>query len=360
VPVSGENFAWLQAAPPIEVRFSPLYDVADYRRFARETRTEWVIETLPTRVPLVVGRTNAVTVLGSNGGTRDVSAPVALELPPGVAMEREVSMAIGGESEASAVLQLRVDESALPAARHSARIPVKMRALSSVDGAELYLLPSLSIPSLASPPRIDGDLADLASFARGEISPEDLWWRRKPEGPEDASAVFYLGYDESYLYAGVDVRDDVVVCNIPPDDVKAQLRSDAVGITVDPSGASRDTSTTLQAAAFPCTTQGFIARGFRDADARQGLMEETAPGMEVASRRTAAGYTLEARIPWSAMPAHPRPGDEIGLNVVVYDGDARDARPGANVSESGIAWAAFEWGGKQALPYLWPRVLLAR
>jgi hypothetical protein len=82
--------------------------------------------------------------------------------------------------------------------------------------------------------------------------------------------------------------------------------------------------------------------------------------MEVASRRTEAGYTLEARIPWSAMPERPRPGDEIGLNVVVYDGDAADARPGANVSESGIAWAAFEWGGKQALPYLWPRVLLAR
>jgi hypothetical protein len=35
-------------------------------------------------------------------------------------------------------------------------------------------------------------------------------------------------------------------------------------------------------------------------------------------------------------------------------------RPGANISETGLAWAAFDWGGKQALPYLWPRVVLDR
>ena len=129
-------------------------------------------------------------------------------------------------------------------------------------------------------------------------------------------------------------------------------------VTVDPSGDSRDTSTVIQAAAFPCTTEGFGARGFRDADANQGLMEDTAPGMEVASARTADGYTLEAKIPWSAMPHQPEPGDEIGLNIIVYDGDVKDARVGANISESGLGWAAFRWGGKQALPYLWPRVVL--
>jgi hypothetical protein len=88
-------------------------------------------------------------------------------------------------------------------------------------------------------------------------------------------------------------------------------------------------------------------------------MEVTAPGMQVASMRTDDGYTLEARIPWSAMPETPGAGDEIGLNIIIYDGDLRDARVGANISESGLGWAAFRWGGKQALPYLWPRVVLA-
>ena len=89
-------------------------------------------------------------------------------------------------------------------------------------------------------------------------------------------------------------------------------------------------------------------------------MEKTAPGMRVSSRKTDTGYTLEFSIPWSVMPEQPTPGDEIGMNVVIYDGDQKDARVGANISESGIAWAAFQWGGKQALPYLWPRVVLGR
>ncbi|HVQ31067.1 MAG TPA: hypothetical protein VMV21_15855, partial [Vicinamibacteria bacterium] len=97
-----------------------------------------------------------------------------------------------------------------------------------------------------------------------------------------------------------------------------------------------------------------------DADARQGVFEDTAPGARVASRRTSDGYDLEFALPFAAMPASPKPGDEIAVNIVLYDGDQKDARPGANINETGLAWSAFDLGGKQALPYLWPRVLLAR
>ncbi len=363
-PVRGENFTWIQAGAPAEVRFAPLFDVADYRRFARETRTDWVIETLPTRVPVAIGRTNEIKVEVSNASDSEARVTLSLELPPGVALEEPVELTLAAKSRAEASLRLRVDQRVLPASRHSAKLSMKMRAgafgLVSEDVSEVYALPTLAIPRATTPPRIDGELTDLQAYARGEISHEDLWWRRKPDSPADASAVFYLAYDSANLYAGIEVRDDVVLCNIAPDDIKAQLRSDAVGITVDPSGGSRDTSTVLQAAAFPCTTNGFAARGFRDADANQGLMEETAPGMELASRRLEHGYVVEAKIPWAVMPHQPRPGEEIALNIVVYDGDAKEARAGANVSESGIAWAAFEWGGKQALPYLWPRVSLER
>jgi hypothetical protein len=69
----------------------------------------------------------------------------------------------------------------------------------------------------------------------------------------DASASFQLAYDRECLFVAVHVRDEAVVCNIAPNDIRAQLRSDAVRVTVDPSGASEDTSTVLQAAAFPCT-----------------------------------------------------------------------------------------------------------
>jgi LmbE family N-acetylglucosaminyl deacetylase len=361
--VSGRNPIWLRPVAPVQVAFRPTFDIAGYRDFAKETKTEWVIPSLPTRLPLVLGRTGKVKVGVSNRSAEAARGEVTLVSPGGIAAKAVPVQAPGG-SAIEATLDVEVTNAALPAGRHSARLPVTVKAstgaVTSEDAAEVYVLPSLTAPRVSVAPKIDGDLSDMLSLAHGEIGPNDVWWRRPAKDAADLSADFYLGYDAKFLYVGAHVRDDMVVCNIAPDDVKAQLRSDAIGITVDPSGGSRDTSTTLQAAAFPCTTAGFSARGFRDADARQGLMEETAPGMQVASKRTGEGYDIEFAIPWSAMPKQPVAGDEIGLNVVLYDGDEKDARVGANISKTGLAWAAFEWGGKQALPYLWPRVVLGR
>lgn len=362
--VSGRNPIWLRPVAPVQVAFQPTFDIAGYRGFAKETRTDWVIPSLPTRLPLVVGRTGRVKVNLSNRSTDAARGELTLQSPNGIRLTKSAPWTVAGGATTEATLDVDVTSEALPEGRHSVRLPVTVKATTgpatSEDAAEVYVLPSLVAPRVAMAPKIDGDLSDMRSLAHGEVGPGDVWWRRPATNAADLSADFYIGYDLKFLYVGAHVRDETVVCNIAPDDVKAQLRSDAVGITVDPSGGSRDTSTTLQAAAFPCTTAGFGARGFRDADARQGLMEETAPGMQVASKRTADGYDIEFAIPWSAMPKQPVAGDEIGLNVVLYDGDEKEARVGANISETGLAWAAFEWGGKQALPYLWPRVTLGR
>jgi len=368
--VEGRNPIWLRPVASVQAAFEPTFDIAGYREFAKETRTEWVISSLPTRLPLVLGRTGKVKVTVSNRSADAARAELTLSAPPGLRLVKPAALTVPGGGTAEATLDVEVAPTALAPGRHSVRLPVTVTSTStrtgggpavvSEDAAEAYVLPALTVPRVTAPPKIDGDLGDMRSLAHGDIGPNDVWWRRPATDAADLSADFYLGYDARFLYVGAHVRDDAVVCNIAPDDVKAQLRSDAIGITVDPSGASRDTSTTLQAAAFPCTTAGFGARGFRDADARQGLMEETAPGMQVASRKTPEGYDFEAAIPWAAMPKQPDPGDEIGLNIVLYDGDEKEARVGANISETGLAWAAFEWGGKQALPYLWPRVILGR
>ena len=51
----------------------------------------------------------------------------------------------------------------LPRGRHSARLPVTARAnvgaFTSEDQAEVYALPSLVAPRVASPPKVDGDLS---------------------------------------------------------------------------------------------------------------------------------------------------------------------------------------------------------
>ncbi len=365
--VSGRNYTRLRAVVPVQVRFQPTYDVAGYREFARQTHTEWVIESLPTRLPLTIGRSNPISVSVINHSADPASGEIRLRLDPsqkGIRARGELSFAVAPQSNTTLPFELEVTSEALPEKRQSARFPLELEITSGVyrssDTAEVYVLPTLAIPRLRRAPVVDGDLSDMKGLARGAITDKDLWWRKEPTDSSDASASFQVGYDQENLYIGVEVQDDVVVCNIAPDDIRAQLRSDAVGITVDPSGRSRDTSSVIQAAAFPCTTEGFRARGFRDADADQGLMEETAPGMKVASRKTDGGYALEFSIPWRVMPEQPGPGATIGMNVVVYDGDKREARVGANISESGLAWAAFQWGGKQALPYLWPRVVLAK
>jgi LmbE family N-acetylglucosaminyl deacetylase len=357
---AGSNSTWMRPVPALAARVEPLHDVAGYRAFAAQTRTEWVIETLPTRIAAPVGEQVPVALRLTNRGDQPARGDVAFELPVGVALDRPATFEVAPGATATVTAHLRADVGSRAADRQTARLPISITVPGGGrDTAELYVLPTGTAPRLAKPPVVDGDLDDLPA-PTVSIGPADRWWRKAPDSPADLSAEARLGWDAENLYVGVRVRDETVVCNIAPDDVKSQLRSDAVGITVDPSGGSRDTSTTLQFAAFPCTTAGWGARGFRDADQRPGLIEETAPGAKVASKRTDDGYTLEVALPWSALPSRPRPGATIGLNVVLYDGDQKDARPGANISETGLAWAAFEWGGKQALPWLWPRVTLAR
>ncbi|MFC3834192.1 PIG-L family deacetylase [Deinococcus rufus] len=358
-PVSGQNAAFVRPVPAVVASFAPTFDVAAYQTFARDTGTEWVTGALPTRLPVVVGRTTAVTVNVTNRSAARAEGPLTLELPTGVTVVGSPTYALDAGQSAAVPVQLQVTPAALPPGRQSGLLPVSVTTGAFKATANLYVLPGLTIPRVGTPPVIDGNVADLTG-ADVSIGPDDLWWRAKPESPADASARVTLAYDDQYLYVGLTVQDELVACNIAPDDVKAQLRSDAIGITVAPDRTSQDTSTTLQAAAFPCTTAGFQARGFRDADAKQGPMEDTAPGMQVASVKQADGYSIEFRLPWAAMPSTPKAGDTIGLNVVLYDGDTKDARVGANISQSGLAWASFSWGGKQALPYLWPQVTLGR
>ncbi|MFD2609633.1 PIG-L family deacetylase [Deinococcus taklimakanensis] len=358
--VGGRTLTAVRPLPAVVATFAPTFDIEGYQAFARETGTEWVSGALATRLPLVVGAVTPVKVKVTNRSAQAASGKLDLALPDGLQLKEAPSYSLRPGETQELTVQIEATRAALPEGRQSALLPVTLTTGSFKDTANAYLLPSLTVPRLSAPPTIDGTLTDLSSGASGSFGPADLWWRTKPDSPADASANFKLAYDDQFLYVGLNVKDELVACNIAPDDVKAQLRSDAIGITVDPGGQSRDTSTTFMAAAFPCTTAGFGARGFRDADANQGPMEETAPGMQVASRKVDGGYDLEFRLPWAAMPGQPKPRDTIGLNVVMYDGDQADARVGANISQSGLAWAAFSWGGKQALPYLWPRVTLAK
>ncbi len=359
--VSGQNMAYLEVSAPVEVAFKPLYDIANYRNFARETDTEWVIPLLPTRLPLTVGKANKATVEITNLSTEVAQGQLEFGLPKGVQVEGDRSFRVPAGETLEKTLDLTVSPAALPAGKGSTSttgtVSVASGNYTSSNEADLYVLPTLSVQRIGTPPTIDGDLADMQSLSAFDISAADLW-EGEAEGNADISGQFRVAYDDQNLYLGVRVHDQSVVCNIVPDDIRAHWRSDSVEVTIDPSGTSENTSSTFKTGIFPCTTDGFVAKGERDADANQGVIEKTAPGMQIASKKLDDGYALELLIPWEDMPSQPSAGSVMGFNVLLYDGDQVDARAGANVGESRTGWASVI-GAQQAVPYVWPKVTLA-
>lgn len=361
--VRGSNAGRVRAVAPVEATFKPLFDVAGYRDFAAATQTEWVIPTLPTRLPLVIGQANPVVIEVTNHTDDTASGSLAFELPEGVRAEGETDYEVAAGETRELSVDFVVDEGVLSEGRHAVVVPVAVTTSAagaqSRDEADLYALPALAIQRAQSAPEIDGDLGDMAGAALAQVSSSDRWQGRTDDDG-DSSATVYLSYDDDNLYVGMEITDQTVVCNIAPDDVRGFHRSDAVFISVDPSGDSQDTSTVYQLGVFPCTTEGFGAVAARDADADQGPIAQTAPDTRVASARTESGYTIEASIPWREMPSAPvlGGGAALRLNVTVFDGDLEAAEAGANIRESSLSWSAFNLGGKQFLPYLWPLVTL--
>jgi hypothetical protein len=140
------------------------------------------------------------------------------------------------------------------------------------------------------------------------------------------------------------VKDDVLGSRLAASDCKRHWRTDSVEVTLDPRGASENTSTTFKTAVLPVTAEGppcFL----RDADNRQGPGEETAPGMRVAAKVTAGQYAVEMAIPMENLPGAVDP-EHLGLNILVYDSDTQD-----KTGQTRIGWST--WGGVQGDPYRW-------
>ena len=109
-------------------------------------------------------------------------------------------------------------------------------------------------------------------------------------------------------------------------------------ICIDPVGGAEDTMGCFKVGIFPFDTTG-VVRAARDADANQGPIEETAPGMKVASRRTPDGYRIQTAIPFAEAGVSAGHVKGLGFNIIVYDGDKAGAALGENINKSRIAWS---------------------
>jgi hypothetical protein len=177
----------------------------------------------------------------------------------------------------------------------------------------------------------------------------------KVDNENDLYASFDLGWDHKNINVVVRVTDEQIISNIAPNDIKGHWRSDSLEICIDPNPGSEHTLNTFKLGIFPFDSAGKV-RGARDADANQGPIERTAPEVKLKSERTPTGYTILAEIPWKYIGVKPKRGTMLGFNIIVYDGDKKDAAPGENINEARIAWSPRP--GVQGRPEDWGRVIL--
>ncbi len=168
----------------------------------------------------------------------------------------------------------------------------------------------------------------------------------------DSSALVRLAHDGKTLFVDVLVKDDAVVTNIEPNDIKGHWRADSVEICLDPAAGAEHTMGCYKLGIFPFDTTG-VVRAARDADANQGPIEETAPKTRISSVRTVDGYRIQAAIPLEEIGLKREP-HRLGFNVIIYDGDKRDAARGENINKSRLAWAPRS--GVQGRPEDWGRI----
>jgi hypothetical protein len=358
--VSGVNYTWVEPSPPIQVRVQPLFDIEYYREFADETGTEWLTPNLPTRLPLTLNRDNEVTIKVSNTGDEELSGELEFDLPDGLTVDGDLSFSVDAGDTHDIQVTIQAADGVLPSNEQSTSLngTVIAKTGSYVDSEEIniYALPTFNVSRAEDQPVIDGDLGDMSDYSSGAISYQDTW-SGEAEGNDDASSNFHLSYDDDYLYVGVEVRDNNVLCHMPPDRIRNHWYGDAIELTIDPSGVSTDVSTTFRASIFPCSTEGFEPNAARYGDENSGAMADVSPGTNVASSQTENGYTIELAIPWDEMPDQPSSGDNIRFNVLVYDADAENPEIGGDYGKSRIGWGSVV-GAQQATTYLWPTVTL--
>ncbi|MFZ0548188.1 MAG: sugar-binding protein [Candidatus Promineifilaceae bacterium] len=184
---------------------------------------------------------------------------------------------------------------------------------------------------LAAPPTIDGSLTEWGD-APTFLSAFRVFSAQSWDGTDDLTAVWRLAWDNTNLYIGVEVTDDTHVQTqtgnqiFRGDSLDMQFDTDRNGDFGD--GLSPDdfqiTFSPGDFATLPPSAFRFQGRDNGAILDAPGGSHETLQALE-----TAAGYTLEAAIPWSDLNLTPHEGLVIGIALNANDDDT----PGTAVQE---------------------------
>jgi len=361
------NGAWMApkasaSRPPLW--FTPRPAATNFLRWAEANRVQHLAGDLTSDVPVAAGQSATLELHFERSGAatgavelafatsnESGNPPASIALPAGTG-STAVNVPVAVPSSVRADFDLKA----------TARAGGDILATASVTLHPVPVSVSKPVSAASAASALDAgkplSSGDPFEGAVGIAIPHTNLVQGKADSDADCSAVVRVAHTAEALLVEVEVRDDRLVSNIAPNDIRGHWRSDSVEICLDPAGGrSEHTLTCFKLGVFPRDTAGNV-RAARDADANQGPVEETSPGTRIFSVESAGGYVIRAAIPWSEAGIDYDKTAVIGFNVIVYDGDKPDATPGENINEARIAWAPRS--GVQGRPEDWGRLILSR
>jgi LmbE family N-acetylglucosaminyl deacetylase len=347
---TGTTSTPVRVVAPVSGTLEQLKQVADFSAWVADVGQPQLGGLVAPVAPIALGETRSVRVDLRNAGSTAAGGTVSLNLPAGFAADAASKpfdpVAPGGQGSVS--FEVTNTDASLPTSNQGGDYPIEIvteaAGAQSVERAALNLVPVTSVPE-APAPQLDGQ-GSPGEYPGDPIDLSRVWEGTAPSSPADASGSAQIAWADDAVYLLVDVTDDTLGTVLPRSDAKRHWRTDSVEIAIDPRRNSENTSSTYKVGVFPTTQEG-PAAAYRDADNRQGPVDETSPGFEVASTVAAPydGYTLEVKIPFADLPAAVQP-NATGLNVFIYDSDTQD-----KTGQTRLGWST--WGGVQGDPYRW-------
>lgn len=356
--IAGMTSEVVRVASGVTGVLEPLPEVAAFREWVAQVNAPQLDSLIFPVFSMGVGESREVTVDLISTGDAVASGSVSLELPAGFeadAATQEFSDLAAGATGSVTFTVTNTDDT-LPTANQGGEdgnypftITTTTDAGSSTQDAGINLVPVTTVPAAATAPTVDGVVED-GEYAGEALDLSRVWEGADPDSPQDASGSAYVTWTDEGIYVAVEVTDDTLGTVLPQADAKRHWRTDSVEIAIDPLGTASNTSSTFKVGIFPETQEGGAA-AYRDADAYQGPIATTAPGMEVASTVSDpySGYVIETLIPFDALPADLDP-QNAAMNIFIYDSDTQDL-----TGQTRLGWST--WGGVQGDPYRWGKTI---
>ncbi len=351
---SGSTAQIVAVQAPVTGTLDPLQEVAYFREWVAEVGVPQLDNLIFPVFSMGSGESSRGDGQPENNGDQAASGTVELQLPDGFAAEPATAdftdLAAGGTDTVTFTVTnadgtLATSNEGGEEGNYPFSIVTTSGDSSSTQEAGINLVPTTVVPRADTAPQVDGVISE-GEYSGDTLDLSRIWEGQDLESPEDASGTAYITYDDSGIYIAVNVVDDTLGTVLPVNDAKRHWRTDSVEIAIDPLGTAGNTSATFKVGLFPTTQEGDPA-GYRDADANQGPIEQTAPGMEIAStvNEPYTGYVMEVMIPYDALPADIDP-DNATMNIFIYDSDTEDL-----TGQTRLGWST--WGGVQGDPYRW-------